>query len=355
MITPEMMTEYEQNKVIYQYTKLNQELTSDIIKKISSHGDISSYTKSQIRQLARQGGTDIFYESLKKTNNISKNNLKLIQELFDEVSSTQLAGYKATYKARNKELVMTKSMQKLISTSYKRTNKTLKNLTKTVAFSSKKTYVKALDDLYRKVATGSMDYERAKKSTINELSEIGIKLQSKDKNGNIRHYSLEGMVKNNLMTSLTQTTNEMAEEIGDVIGANCVDIGHTPHCRPTHRVIDGVIMSIDKFKQYKELTEEPNCYHIVNYDWREEFEGKANKVSFNGHLTQKEYEKNYEIRQKQNYFARQVRDKKSKSVIVNNAENKKALRQAQIKYRQFCNSNKIPVDYSLTWKAGYNK
>jgi hypothetical protein len=126
-------------------------------------------------------------------------------------------------------------------------------------------------------------------------------------------------------------------------------------------------MSLDKFKQYQYLTEEPNCYHIVNYDWREEFEGKTDKVRDNGHLTKSEYKKNYETRQKQNYYARQVRAKKEQMATLNKSDKrtiatsdeltklKKELRNAQLKFRQYSKANGLDVDYSLTWKSGYNK
>ena len=362
MITPEKMSELERNKVIEIYEKLNRDLTSMIIKKLQSKGDISSYTQAQIRQLAKQGGKEIFYATLDRFKGISREQRQALKEIFEEVQNEELKGYKDTYKARGKALIVDKSITGITSALYTKTYKELKNLTKTVAFSNQKTYTKALDELFMKVATGSQDYTSAMKSTINDLTNKGVELTSKGRN-----YKLENTVKMNLMTSLTQTANDISKEVGGQIGANCVVIGHSPYCRPSHRVIDGVKMSLDKFKQYEYLTEEPNCYHIVNYDWLEEFEGKKNKVANNGHLTNAEYEKKYNTRQKQNYYARQVRDKKQEVASINLtdkrtsatneelAKAKKELRNAQTKYRTFCKENGIEVDYSLTWKASYNK
>ena len=51
----------------------------------------------------------------------------------------------------------------------------------------------------------------------------------------------------------------------------------------------------------------------------------------------------------------------SKSDKRNNATNeelikaKKELRNAQMKFRQYSKSNGLEVDYTLSWKAGYNK
>ena len=77
--------------------------------------------------------------------------------------------------------------------------------------------------------------------------------------------------------------------------------------------------------------------------------------------------KNYEIRQKQTYYARQVRDKKEQVAILNKSDkrsnatseelkkSKKELRNAQMKYRQYSKSKGLEVDYDKTWVAKYNK
>lgn len=363
MITPQKMSEFERNKVVEMFSKLNQDLTSSIIKKLQQNENISSFTKAQMRVLARQGGNEIFKEALNKVNGLSRERKKELLQLFNEIQNEQMKGYKQTYGAKGLEYQISNEVQQLVDSIYRQTDKELKNMTKSIAFASKEAYINGVDDLFTKVSSGSFDYSSAMKSTINVLAEKRITL--KDKAG--RNVSLETAVKRNLMTSLTQTANDIAKQVGDEIGANCVVIGHTPYCRPTHRVIDGVVMSLDKFKKYEYLTKEPNCYHIVNYDWREEFENKKNKVRDNGHLTNAQYNNNYEIRQKQTYYARQVRDKKEQVAILEKSDkrsnvtseelkkSKEELRNAQMKYRQFSKSNGIDVDYELTWVAKYNK
>ena len=300
---------------------------------------------------------------MKKVNGLSRERKKQLLQLFEELQNEQMKGYKETYEAKGLEYEISREVQTLVDSIYRRTNKDLKNMTKSIAFASKEAYINGVDDLYTKVASGSFDYSSAMKSTINELAEKGITL--KDSAG--RNTSLETAVKRNLMTSLTQTANDIAKQVGDEIGANCVVIGHTPYCRPTHRVIDGVVMSLDKFKKYEHLTHDAWCYHIVNYDWRPEFENKKDKTLNNGHLTNAQYNKNYEIRQKQNYYARQVRDKKEQVAILSKSDkrsnatseelkkSKEELRNAQMKFRQYSRSNGLEVDYSLSWQNGYNK
>lgn len=359
MITPQKMSELEQNKVVEMYTKLNQDLTADIIKRIQKTGDISSFTRSQIKVLIRQGGKEVFNEALNKVNGISRERKKQLLQLFEELQNEQMKGYKETYEAKGLNYEISREVQILVYSIYRRTNKDLKNLTKSIAFSSKTTYINALDDLYTKVASGSFDYSSAMKNTINALAEKGITL--KDKAG--RNVSLETAVRRNLMTSLTQTANDIAKQVGDEIGANCVVIRHSPTCRPSHHPIDDVVMSLKEFKKYEYLTKEFNCNHIVNYNWRPEFDNKKQKTIFGSeHGTIEEITKNYNERQKQNYYARVVRSKKKEILSLKGTNNtdildkkKKELRNAQMKYRQYSKSKGLEVDYDKTWVAKYNK
>lgn len=359
MITPQRMSEFEKNKIIDMFSKLNQDLTSSIIKKLQQNEDISSFTKAQMRVLARQGGNEIFKEALNKVNGLSRERKKELLQLFNEIQNEQMKGYKQTYEAKGLEYQVSNEVQQLVDSIYRQTDKELKNMTKSIAFASKEVYINGVDDLFTKVSSGAFDYSSAMKSTINTLAEKGITL--KDKAG--RNVSLETAVKRNLMTSLTQTANDIAKQVGDEIGANCVVIGASPTCRPSHHPINDVIMSLKEFKKYEYLTKEFNCNHIVNYDWRPEFDNKKQKTIFGDeHGTIEEITKNYNERQEQNYYARVVRSKKKEILSLKGTNNtdildkkQKELRNSQMKYRQYSRSKGLEVDYDKTWVAKYNK
>lgn len=359
MIEPKYFESIQNNNVIAMYGKLSQELTQDIIKRIQEVGDITGYTRSQIRALQQMGGQKQLIEALRKTNKLSAKRKRELLNLFQDLAKENLKGYKEQFERVGVEYALSREQITLINSALKRTEKEFVNLSKTIAYANQKTYVKALDELYIRVASSGFSYEKALRLVVTDLANRGVTLQ--DKLG--RNIRLESQVKKNLFTGLTQTANDISKSIGDVIGANCVYIGHTPHCRDTHRVIDGVTMSLDKFKEYEYLTEESNCYHVVNYDWQKKFEDKRNKIEYTeDHLTNAEYSSNYDKRQEQNYYARQVRYKKeeiqnikgtSNSEILN--EKRKELKLAQSKYRTYCLANKLPVDYTQCWKSGYNK
>lgn len=353
MISPTDMTKFTNNDIVMMYEKLQQNLSKSIIKSLNNTGDISSYTRQQISNLKKYGGQKIFLEALNKTNNLTAKRKKEIKKLFDDIAVQSMKDYEKVFVEKNIEYELSPSMLQLIDYAKKTTNKNLKNLTKSIAYGTKKSYIKAVDNMYKEIVTGSYDYETSIKKAIRDLTSQGITL--KTKNG--RNEKIDVAVKRNLYTSIHQTAESLALEIGKQIEYNCVVIGHSPVCRPTHNVIDDVVMSKSEFQKYAYLTEEPNCNHIVNYDWRPEFDKKNPKTQYGEeHLTSSEVKKNYKIQQKSNYYARQVRDKKRQIANGDNSkEAKQKLRLAQLKLRTYNKQNKIEQDYFKTYVYGYNK
>ena len=353
MLTPEKLTKITNNKVVDLYTRLNQQLTNEIIKKLKQNGDISSFTQSQIKVLKRNGGKQIFYEALNKTQKLSRERKKEIKSLFDELSEEQIKGYEEQYNYSDVEYDLSDTSKQITDAMITRTNRELINMTRSIAFNTQSTYINAVDDLYSKVISGGWSYDKAIKSTLIDLTNEGVTLKS-----NGRNYSLESAVKRNLFTSIQQTANEISTKIKKDIGADAVWIAPTPYCRPTHRVINGVVMDLKEFKKHEYLTEEPNCYHIVNYVIKDIFEPPLDKEEIN--QFNKNADEVYKNRQKQNYYARQVRQKKKEIANIKNSskeivkEKKIQLRNAQAKYRIFSKSVGLNVDYFQTWEAGYN-
>lgn len=352
MLTPQKMTELVNNKIVDIYTKLNQDLTNEIIKQLKKD-KLTDYTKHQLKVLAKQNGIKIFNEALRKTNGITRERKKEIEELFNDLASSEIKGYKSQYDYAGVDYKISDETQQITDSIIRRTNNELKNMTKTIAFETKTRYVQAVDDLYNKVVSGGFSYDKAIKSTLLDLANNGVTLKTKTGN-----YAIESAVKMNLFTAIKQTADNISMQIKDEIKANAVWIAPTPYCRPTHRPINGVVMDLDKFeKNYEYLTEEANCYHIVNYVVKEAFEPPLSTTEIN--RMNNKADKVYKDRQKQNYYARQVRQKKKEIVNAKSTpeilkEKKKQLRNAQIKYRVFSKSVNLNVDYSQTWEAGYN-
>ncbi len=314
MLTPDNIDKLTNNKIVDEYEKLNQKLTNEIIALIIS----SDLNKNSIKSNSKR----VYKNSLKTTQNITSKRKKYTNDLFNELATTQIEGYDVTFDSNIKQIVMA---------TIKNANNDLNNLTRTIAYQGKKSYVDAMNDIYKSVITGKEDHQTAIDRVIEYLSKKGITF----KTSNGRNERIETVVKRGLHGSIKSVADTIAKKIGNDIDYNCVRIGHSSKCRPSHQPIDDVTMSKDMFKEYEYLTEEYNCNHIVNYLWLAEFDNNENKVVYGSeHTTMQEVERRYKEQQKINYLKRQIKSKKNVIASGNtSAKAKKELRNAQLKLR----------------------
>lgn len=317
MLTPEIFDKLINNKVVDDYEKKNQELTQQVIALLVAEELNKITIRNNANKLYKRALHSVRSSKLKRT--------KEIKKIFNELVTNETSNYKRLSRELNE------SINQIVTATIKNTNGDLNNLTKTIAYQTKKTYVDAMNELYKQVITGKKDYNSSIKQKIEELSRKGITF----KTSNGRNERIETVVKRSLHGSIKSVADIIGKKIGEDIDYNCVKIGHSPKCRPTHQPIDDVIMSKEMFKEYEPLTEEYNCNHIVNYLWLEEFENTKNKVVYgNEHKSLKEIENNYKKQQKINYLKRQVKTKKNVIASGNKSDKaKKELQNARSKLR----------------------
>ena len=133
------------NKVVEMYELLNIDLTKYIILTIKKEGDISSYSKAQMRQLIKRGGKDVFLNSLEETSRLTAKRKKELNALFEELAKEDIESYKELYDYRGKKMLVSESQYKLLNKQAKMTEKEFKNFTRSIAFSSQKDFINTLE------------------------------------------------------------------------------------------------------------------------------------------------------------------------------------------------------------------
>ena len=349
------------NNVVKMYQELNTEIVKDIIKRLKENGDISSYTKAQMRQLIKTGGKETFIEALKKTNGLSAERKQELTNLFYEIGQKDIESYTELYKYRNKELKLSDSQRKLLEHNINSTNKELKNFTKTIAFSSQNEFVNAVDKMYLEVATGGIDFQTAFKKTTNDLAQKGIVLTTKKKGKSVEK-SIEAVVRQNIQYSLREAVRGINKSVGDELGCDGVQINISPNCRPEHRVINGQKFRVDskKWQDNKDLLEDYGCQHYetpIIYDIEKNIytnkqirRANFREIDYNG-----EKIPYYEATQKQRALERNVRNAKKAYASKPTKENKIKVTNAQSKVRKYCNETGLERQYDREYFAEYNK
>lgn len=267
MLTPEYLESIEFNKVVELYNKLNIEITADIIQRIAGMNDITSTTKDELKILVQTNGIDVFNKALEKTSLLTTERKKQLKRLFEDMIQEDMQDYEELYDYRNKIFKLSESQYKILNQNLKSTDKTLRNLTNTIAFHSQQMYINAVDLAYMQVASGALDYATAIKNAVQNLADSGITL--KDRAG--RKVQLEVAVRRNVMTGIQQTANSVNRDIEEYLGCDGYEVTAHLGARPTHAEAQGKQYALNEedSKKYniglwadvEDLWKEYNCRH----------------------------------------------------------------------------------------------
>lgn len=358
MLTPEYLDKIAYtNKIVEMYENLNTKLTKQIISKLKENGDLSTFTKSQLRTLAKRGGREIFVEALNTASSLSSKRKKELLALFTEITKHDLKDYKTLYNYRGKELVLSESQLKILNNAVKVTDKELKNFTKTIAFSSQQNYVDALDEMYLQVATGGIDYQTAFRKTTNALATKGITLTTK--NGLNR--SLEASVRQSVLWGIRQNARELNKDIGKYLGCDGVQINISPNCRDDHRPINGQVFKLNSYawRRHRHLLEDYNCQHYETYiitDIEDNIYSQSEIEQANNRTVKYKGETMpyYEATQKQRSLERNIRNAKKAYMSNPTKENKVNVSKAQASMRKYIAETGLERQYDREYFAGYN-
>lgn len=359
MLTPDYLDKkIYVNKVVEMYQELNTKLTKQIISKLKENGDLSSFTKHQLKTLAKRGGKEVFINALNTTSALSSKRKKELVALFSEITKHDLESYRTLYDYRGKEMKLSESQLKILNNAVRITDKELKNMTRTIAFSCQEDFVNALDEMYLQVGTGAMDFQKAFRKTTNNLAKKGVTL--KMKNGQNR--SLEAAVRQNVLWGVRQNARELNKDVGRYLGCDGVQINISPNCRDDHIPINGQVFKLNSrsWRRHKHLLNDFGCQHYEsflildiedNIYTQEEIDEANNKtVNYNGETLSY-----YDASQKLRSYERAVRNAKKTYVSNPTPENKSKVSKAQSNVRKYCQATGLERQYDREFYAGYNK
>lgn len=362
MLTPEYLNNIEFNDVVELYNKLNIEIIADIISRISIMDDITAVSKEQMKILLQTNGTEIFNEALEKTLLLTRETKNALKLLFKNMAKEDIQGYEELYKYREKPFKLSETQYNILNQGLKQTNKTLKNMTNTIAFQSQQAYVNAVDEAYMKVISGAFDYTSAINTAVQQLADKGITL--KDKLG--RNIQLETAVRRNVLSGIHTTANNINRNIETELGCDGYEVTAHLGARPSHAEEQGKQFAVSKkdaskyglelWSDVAELWEEYNCRHsyfgiILGvsepvYTNNELEKLKNATVTLNG--KQVPY---YKATQRQRQFESDIRNtKRSIQTLdkagIDSSNQRSKLRQLQMKQTAFCKETGLEKDYS---------
>ena len=358
MLTPDYLDKKAYtNKIVEMYQDLNTKLVKQIISKLKETGDLTSFTRHQLKVLAKRGGKEVFLEALNTTSALSSKRKKELVALFSEITKHDLESYRTLYDYRGKKMELSESQLKILNNAVRITDKELKNMTRTIAFSCQEDFVKALDEMYMQVATGGLDFQTAFRKTTNELAKKGVTL--KMKNGQKR--SLEASVRQNVLWGVRQNARELNKDVGRYLGCDGVQINISPNCRDDHIPINGQVFKLNsnRWRKYKHLLNDFGCQHYESYIitdiedniYTQKEINDANNRTVNYKGDEISY---YEATQRQRALERNIRKAKMVYMSEPTKENKALVSQQQAIMRKYIKETGLERQYDREYYAGYN-
>lgn len=333
MLSPEY---YEgcADDVIRLYEQLEDDIISDIVRRIMKTGKVTATARHQIEQLQESGllYDDILNIIAGQTDATSQH----VRALFEDAGVETVSIDNEVYRENGLtpvDIRQSPAMRQTLEAGYRKTLGNMKNLTLTTANTSQTAYINACNQAYMQVTSGAFSYQEAIKQAV----------QMTAKNGAMVLYPsghterIDVAVRRAVLTGVGQTCREIGIMNAEESGCDLMEISAHSGARPEHAKWQGQLVSLSgknagrTIKGKKVLTLRQigygqgdgfggwNCRH----DWYPFFEDYSTpnylkkelqklderNIEYNGKMYNQ-----YEISQIQRRYEREIRSAKREQV-----------------------------------------
>ena len=329
MLSPEY---YEgcADDIIELYEQLEDDIISDVVRRIVKTGKVTETAKHQIEQLQESG---ILYDDILKT--IAKNTnatSQHVKALFEDAGVETVSIDNEVYRKNGLtpvDIRQSPAMRQTLEAGYKKTLGNMKNLTMTTANTSQTAYINACNQAYMQVSSGAFSYQEAIKNAVQTAAQNGATVLYPS--GHTER--IDVAVSRAVLTGVGQTCREIGIMNAEECGCDLMEISAHSGARPDHAKWQGQLVSLSGKNAGRTISGKKvltlrqigygqgdgfggwNCRH----DWYPFFEGISKpaytvkeleklderKIMYNGKMYNE-----YEISQIQRRYEREIRSAK---------------------------------------------
>ncbi|MDE5556885.1 MAG: phage capsid protein [Ruminococcus sp.] len=325
MLSPEY---YEgcADDVIRLYEQLEDDIISDVIRRIMKSGKVTATARHRIEQLQEAG---ILYDDiLQKIAGQTDATTQHVRALFEDAGVETVRFDNRIYRENGLTQVdirQSPAMRRILEAGYRKTLGDMKNLTLTTANTSQTAYINACNQAYMQITSGAFSYQEAIRQAVQRTAQDGVKVLYPS--GHTER--IDVAVRRAVLTGVGQTCREIGMMNAEECGCDLMEITAHSGARPDHASWQGKIVSLSGRKGYLSKSDIGygtgngfggwNCRH----DWYPFFEGYSKRnysakdlkkldeknIEYNGKLYSQ-----YEISQIQRRYEREIRSAKREQV-----------------------------------------
>lgn len=259
-----------------QMKRLQQDVMSDIIRRIAINGEVTRSADWQINRLYEIGVTKEHIEkSIQKSMNITDEE---IEAMFKQVIESGYVRNEGIYKRLGAEFVPFEEnelLQQYISAIAKQTAEEMHNISQSLGFAVKNAdgtltfkpiaeyYQDTLDNAINGIASGVFDYNTALKKAVKEMTNSGLRTVDYASGWSNR---VDVAARRAIMTGMTQLTGKVNEMNAEQLGTDTYETTWHSGARPSHQVWQGRWYTMDELISVCGLgtvtgLNGANCYH----------------------------------------------------------------------------------------------
>ena len=330
MLTPDY---YEScvDDILKLYAQLEDDIISDIVRRMMKTGIVTESTKHQAEMLQNAGllYDDILSEIAKRTDATSQH----VKALFEDAGVRTVNFDNQIYRAVGRvpvDIRQSPAMRQTLESGYRKTLGNMQNLTLTTANMAQSTYYSACNQAYMQVVSGAFSYQEAIKKAIQKTAQDGAFVLYPSGHRD----RVDVAVRRSVLTGVGQTCREIGLMNAEENDCDVMELSAHFGARPTHAEWQGQIVSLSGRKGYLSLDSIGygtgdgfggwNCRH----DWFPYFEGYSRRNYTDNYLkslNEKNIEYNgekysqYEISQIQRRYEREIRSAKREKIAFDTA------------------------------------
>lgn len=259
------------------YSRLEERVLSDIVRRIRKTGEITSTADWQIQRLKILGNsTEEIEKMIHETLGAS---YPRMYELYDQVLEKEYVKDRSTYEQINAAYIPlgeNKELLQLTEAVKAQTAGELSNLTRSLGFylpytGGKKVYTPLaqiyqgyLDDACMDIVSGNFDYNSTLRRVVTQLTNSGLRTVSFP--GSNRADRIDVAARRAVMTGISQISGKVAEQNAEKLGTDHFEVDWHEGARPSHSVWQGRVWTKGELHTVCGLgTVEgllgANCYH----------------------------------------------------------------------------------------------
>ena len=256
--------------------QLEDEIMTDIVRRIKINGEITRSADWQIHRLYELGMSKQDIEnSLQNLTGISPQE---VQNLYSQVIQKGYAEDEKLYRLKGKPYIPfaeNKPLQQFITATAMQTSQNMYNLTQSMGFAVRNTngltqflpiaqyYQDTLDNAMLGITSGAFDYNTVLKKTVAQLTNSGLRTIDYASGHSNR---VEVATRRAVMTGFNQIVAKVNEENAEKLGTEYFEVSYHGGARPTHQVWQGRVYSKKDLETVCGLGDVQglcgaNCYH----------------------------------------------------------------------------------------------